>query len=106
MTVEDLSTSCQVLSAELQRRESMDAHQLDHAPQEAKSPEAEEAPKFPAARYFQVHFEHLYALIGDLQTQLAQANQRIETLRQMHLHDRREIDPRLPPMIPGRGKRM
>ncbi|MDT4330645.1 hypothetical protein ACQE3E_00340 [Methylomonas sp. MED-D] len=36
---------------------------------------------FPSARYFQIHFEYLHEMIGDLRQQIGQANQQIAELQ-------------------------
>ncbi|WP_374090078.1 hypothetical protein [Methylomicrobium lacus] len=43
--------------------------------------------KFPSARYFQIHFQYLQEIIGDLHLQMEKANQQIAELqRQLQLN--------------------
>jgi hypothetical protein len=41
-------------------------------------------PPFPSARYFQIHFQYLQEIIGDLRVQVEKANRQIAEL-QVHL---------------------
>ncbi len=47
----------------------------------AAPPETEVAPTFPSARYFQIHFEHLYRLIDELSEKLDAAIRDLASLR-------------------------
>lgn len=49
------------------------------------------ADSFPSARYFQIHFEHLHEMIGDLRQQIGQANQQIAEL-QRQLQSNGDLD--------------
>jgi hypothetical protein len=43
-------------------------------------------PPFPSARYFQIHFQYLQEIIGDLHVQMEKANRQIAELQaQLHL---------------------
>jgi hypothetical protein len=43
-------------------------------------------PPFPSARYFQIHFQYLQEIIGDLRVQVEKANRQIAELQiQLHL---------------------
>jgi hypothetical protein len=42
--------------------------------------------RYPSARYFQIHFEHLYELLADLKKQLDETNAQIAVLK-------RELNP-------------
>ncbi|MFI3138112.1 MAG: hypothetical protein QX197_15150 [Methylococcaceae bacterium] len=37
---------------------------------------------FPSARYFQIHFDYLHELLGDMKNQLEVSNQKISVLQQ------------------------
>jgi hypothetical protein len=50
-------------------------------------------PPFPSARYFQIHFQYLQEIIGDLRVQVEKANRQIAELQvQLHLQ-RSAYDP-------------
>ncbi|MFA5985451.1 MAG: hypothetical protein WC782_15645 [Methylococcaceae bacterium] len=51
-------------------------------------------PDFPSARYFQVHFQYLHEIIGDLKTQVDKANQQIADLQ---LQIKNQTAPDIPP---------
>ncbi|PPC91241.1 MAG: hypothetical protein CTY34_04735 [Methylobacter sp.] len=42
--------------------------------------------EFPNARYFQIHFQYLHEIIGDLKVQVDKANQQIAEL-QLQIQD-------------------
>lgn len=52
------------------------------APQAALVKKTSSAPAFPSNRYFQIHFEYLHEIIGDLHQHIAETNQRMAQLQQ------------------------
>jgi hypothetical protein len=50
--------------------------------QDSKSSEPVDNQHFPSARYFQVHFDYLHEIIGDLKTRIDITNQQIMAMQE------------------------